>query len=537
MAWPFSKSTRGDFSAARPEPSVQRVEPEYRPSTFPKVSRRRSFTPGIRGRRFYDGGGNDRHTSGWTKTPLSADEVIDRNQRVLVARSREQAANNDYMKSFLRLTEQNVVGPKGVILSAQAKDGDGNLDQAANDALEDWWRTWSRGTNCDIKGRRSFRLLCKAAIKTAAKDGEFMFREIRGAAAPMGYALQTIDPQRCPVDYNVDNLPNGRFIRQGIEYSREGRALAYFFRSKDHNIYTSDGQPLERVPADEIIHGFIEDIEGQRRGIPWAATSLWRLNQLHEFEKAALINARMGASVGGFLEWDPEQGPDIDDDGDDAYEETYIEAEAGVFQELQPGLKHKAFDSRYPTGEFTSFHKAMLRGAGAGMGVAYVNFANDIEGVNFSSIRQGVLSEREHWMDLQEWLIEILIDRVYQAALEVALLKGLVKSGRTRLRPEHIGKYRNVIWQPRRWAWVDPQKDIGAEVTAKDNLLTSPSEIIRKSGRDPVAVWKSLAADIKAMQSAGVPEKFIMATLFKGSGAKPTPDKPEKKDETDDETA
>ncbi len=517
MAWPFSKQSKPN----RSEPVV-----EFAPTRIPKAGGRSVARP-MRMARSYDAGETDRLTASWTTTPLTADQVIDRNQRILVARSREQAAKNDYLKNYLRLCEQNIVGHRGVVMQAQAKDNDGSLDRAANEAIEAWWKTWGRAENCDIKGRRSFRLMCKSAVRTAAKDGEFMFREIVGRAAPMGYALQTIDPQRCPVDFNVDRLPDGRFIRQGIEFSREGRALNYYFMTDDpgNNAYTFNGRNLERVPASEIIHGFLEEIEGQRRGLPWAATSLWRLNQLSGFEKAALVNARTGASVGGFLEWDKEEGPEPDEELED--EELVIEAEGGLFQELPPGLRHKEFNSQYPSGEFGPFHKAMLRGAGAGMGVAYVSLANDLEGVNFSSIRQGVIDEREHWMDLQEWLIETLIDRVYQRALESALLMGLITNGTLRLKPERVAKYRNVFWQGRRWAWVDPQKDINAEVTAKDNLLTAPSEIIRKQGRDPETVWRTVASDIASMKAAGIPENFIMAALGKSMGTKAPPSQKE----------
>jgi lambda family phage portal protein len=509
MAWPFSQR-----SAQQPVKEVVAAQ-----STIPKISRRMAARP-VRMSRSYDAGETDRLTASWTTTPLTADQVIDRNQRILVARSREQAAKNDYLKNYLRLGEQNIVGHRGFILQAQAKDQNGSLDRSANEALEAWWKKWGRAENCDIKGRRSFRMTCKSSVRTAAKDGEFMIREILGKAAPMGYALQSLDPQRCPVDYNIDRLPDGRFVRQGIEFSREGRALNYFFMTDDpgNSGYTFNGRNLERVPASEIIHGFLEEIEGQRRGLPWAATSLWRLNQLSGFEKAALVNARTGASVGGFLEWEKDEGPEPDEELED--EELLIEPEGGVFQELPPGLKHKAFDSRYPSGEFGPFHKAMLRGAGAGMGVAYVSLANDLEGVNFSSIRQGVIDEREHWMDLQEWLIEVLIDRVYQRALERALLLGLVTNGPIRLKPERIAKYRDVFWQGRRWAWVDPKKDIDAEVTAKDNLLSAPSEIIRKQGRDPETVWKTVASDIKSMKDAGIPENFIMAAMGQALGAK-----------------
>ncbi|GHE88341.1 phage portal protein [Aliiroseovarius zhejiangensis] len=521
MAWPFT-SRRSES----PDATAQ-----MRKTSIPRVTRRRGLPIGS-AVRSYDAAQVDRYTAGWGSQPMTADDIIDRNQKILVARSREQAANNDYMKNYLRLCRQNIVGSRGISLQAQAKDGD-RLDTAANDALELFWHKWCRAENCDHKGRRSFRLILQGAITAAAKDGEFMIRELRGkAAGPMGYALQTLDPQRCPVDYNIDRLSGGRFVRQGIEYSSEGRALAYYFMRYDNRGtgYAHGSSSLDRIAAGEIIHGFVEDVEGQRRGIPWAATALWRMKMLAGFEKSALVNARIGAAKTGFIEWDPEFAPDEEDDD----EEFVIEHAGGEIQELPVGAKFKEWNPQYPSGEFSPFRKAMLQGAGAGLGVAYVSFANDLEGVNFSSIRQGVLDEREHWMDLQEWLIETLVDRVYRGALEAGLLLGLVKNGPIRLRPESREKYENVLWQARRWAWVDPAKDIKAEVDSKNNLLTSPSEIIRKSGRDPQTVWKNMAADIDQMKSAGIPIEFIMASVLGATPQQATPQQPQEGEE--DET-
>jgi lambda family phage portal protein len=532
MGW-FNRSV--DAAQDRAEP---KVFVEVGESSVPKVSRRPAPTRHSRGTRQFDAAITNRLTANWSTTPLSADQVIDRNQRILVARSREEAQKNDYMKSFLRLCDQNIVGHRGFSLQAQARDQNGDLDRGANEALEAWWRQWQRATNCDITGRRSFRMICKAAVKSAAKDGEFMIREVKGrAAGPMRYALQILDPQRCPVEYSLERLPGGRFVRQGIEYSREGRPLAYYFMRGDpgDSAYTVNGRSLDRVPAEEVIHGFLEDIVGQRRGRPWAATSLWRLHMLGGFENAALTSARAGASVGGFFEWDEGFGPE---EGDEEHEdeELVIEADGAMFQELPAGARVKEFKNQYPTGEFSPFQKAMLRGAGAGMGVAYVSLANDLEGVNFSSIRQGVLDERDHWMDLQEWLIEALIDRCYQSALEPALLLGVVSHNGVRLRPERISKYRIVFWQGRRWAWVDPTKDVKAEIEAKNSLLTAPSDIIRRRGDDPDTVWRTYAADIKAMRDAGVPDAFVMAAVLGVTpGAAPAPPAPKEDEETPDD--
>lgn len=533
MAWPFN--TR-PAPAQRAEPIAPAAPDVVEVATrVPRVPRRRAGP--VRLGRSYDAGETDRFTAGWTTTPLTADQVIDRNLRPLVARSRQQAASNDYMRNFLRLCRQNIVGSRGVALQAQARDENGTLDTVANQALETWWRKWSRAENCDVKGRRSFRQLLQSAVQTAAKDGEFMFRELRGEG-PMGYMLQPIDPQRCPVDFNVERLPGGRFVRQGIEFSREGRALAYYFQTADaagNSGYTSGGSALDRVPAGEIIHGFLDEIEGQRRGIPWAATALWRLNMLNGFEKSALTNARIGASKSGFFEWREGYGPDDDDDDED--EELVIEHAGGEFRELAEGLTFKEWNPQFPSGDFAPFKKAMLQGAGAGLGVAYVSFANDLEGVNFSSIRQGVLDEREHWQDLQEWLIETLVDRVYRGALEISLLLGLVTDGKVRLRPESRAKYESVIWQGRRWPWVDPTKDVAAEVEAKNNLLTAPSEIIRKQGRDPSAVWRTYASDIAEMRAAKIPDEIIAAAILGVAPAPPAPQNtPATEEGGDDET-
>ena len=129
----------------RQEPSAPVVMVE---SSIPKVSRRnKPMRPAV-GQRGFDAAISNRLTSNWSTTPLTADQVIDRNQRVLVARSREEAQKNDYLKSFLRLCDQNIVGHRGFALQAQARDNNGALDRGANEALEAWRRKWQRASNC-----------------------------------------------------------------------------------------------------------------------------------------------------------------------------------------------------------------------------------------------------------------------------------------------------------------------------------------------------------------------------------------------------
>jgi lambda family phage portal protein len=134
--------------------------------------------------------------------------------------------------------------------------------------------------------------------------------------------------------------------------------------------YSYHGRSYVRIPADEIIHGFLPDMVGQKRGLPWTATALWRLQMLGGFEKAALVNARVAASKGGFFQWREGEGPEKEED-----EELYMEADPGSFQELPSGVEFKEWNPQYPSNEFGPFHKAMLRGIASGLEVTYVNLA------------------------------------------------------------------------------------------------------------------------------------------------------------------
>lgn len=461
----------------------------------------------------------DRLTRRQAREPIPADELVDRNWRTLVARSREMTSENDYGRGYLRLVRQNVIGAQGVRLQAQVKDADRRSDTGANDAIEGAWHRWGKRGNCSMDGRRSFHRIEMAVIQSCARDGEFFARIHTGRnAGPWGFALQVIDPLRVPVEVREDYLPGGGFIRHGIEFNAYGRPVSYLVTvgHREPADIQIGGKRCARVPADQMIHVFFEDIEGQKRGLPWTATALWRLQMTAGFEDAALVNARAGAAKGGYLEWEEGYGPETDQAEMDDEDPLYFDAEAGVVQELTPGLRYKDANPTYPSGEFATFLKAMLRGAAAGLGVAYNNFAGDLEGVNFSSIRQGTLEEREYWRDMQEWVIEAFHQQVYDRWLPWSLLSGRITLDNGRPLPaEKREKFAAVTWQPRRWPWIDPVKDVQAQLEARRGLLISTGQLIREAGRDPEAVYREIADDVAQMEAAGVPAEVIQSQFLK----------------------
>jgi len=493
------------------------------------AGRRRSFMAGAVAGLFKAAAqGNDKLPT----IPIPPDQLITLNHMALVARSRQQWQDNDYSRAFIRLIRQNVVGPKGVTMQAKVETARGKLDKDTNAALEADWEDWGRKGNCDVTGTMSWRQVQCLAVETAARDGEFIVRKVYGdAAGPHGFALQFIDPQRLPVWYNVDRLVGGSFIRHGIEFNGWGRPTAYHFTSTDTDAlgyYSSDGRGFVRVPADEVIHEFIVEMVGQRRGLPWSTTSLFRLRNVNGFEDAAIQNARASASKMGFIEYADGFGPEADD------EPVTIDAEPLSFHELPEGAKIAEWSPQFPTNETASFLKSQLRGAASGMGVPYNELANDLEGVNFSSIRQLTLDAREHYKEIQEWLIEALAQPVRDAHLAWRLLNSAVKVKNRPIPADRLAACRKVNWQPRRWQWIDPRADVDGALSSMRGGLSDPSDIIREQGRDPDAVFQGIAHTLESMKAAGIPEDFIKLFMQGQPVQPPKEPKPAKDNANDD---
>lgn len=497
-----------------------------KPKQTPAQKRSKRVAPIIRGQRLFDAAKPDRMSMEWGADPLTADDIIQKNWSALVARSQEQIANNDYAKHFVRLARQNIIGHQGIVMIPRSKSRNGSLDKKANDAIDRAWRDFCKRENIDITGKKSMREFQNQVVTALAGTGDYFARKIYGEdGGKYGYALQAIPATRCPVDMVIDRVNGGtNFVRFGIEFTQYGRPVAYYFRTlmSDGDRFMYSGKPYVRVPADEIIHVFREEIPGQRRGLPWLATSLYRMRQMNGMDQAALVNARVGAAKMGWISFDEgTEGPEYDED-----DPPIIDLEPGELGILPQGARVEKWEPQYPNGEYAIFTKNQLRGIAAGLGVAYNNLAQDLENVNFSSIRQGTLDERETWKDWQEWLCEEFMQQVFTPWLPRALLAGLILTDNGQsLNPVRLDKYSDVIWQPRRWDWIDPVSDVKANVQAKNALLKSPSQLIRDSGQDPDVVLAQLAQDVKsqldALTAAGLSKKNAENIVMSGYAIDP----------------
>lgn len=472
-------------------------EPKGKRGIFPKVI--------IRG--FGDASGHfesadaDRLTSGWTTTPVSALRLVEHNWRILCARGREVSHNTAHGRKFLRLVRANIVGPHGVHVAPAVNRQDGTPDKLARTAIAEGWREWSKAP--EVTGQFTLRDLEGMMVQTVARDGEVFVRKLKGRNfGPYLFQLQLIDPDRIPVDYKA-RLSNGNRVRAGIEFTAEGKPVAYYIRA-DYEDYVEGrefhGAKHERIPADEMFHLFIPEMINQPRGLSWMGTAMKRLKNLSKFEEAAVINARVGASKMGFFQ----VNPDFAEEAFGDEEEFPMDAEPGAFERLPAGHTFAEWNPQYPQGEFEGFHKACLHNIAVGLGVSYASLSGDLSEVNYSSIRAGALDERDLWMDLQEWFISRFIRPLFEEWVKVAVLAGAICIGSTPLRAERVAQYQRARYQARRWKWADPSKEVAAARNEHAGLMKAVSETIREQGRDPDEVFEEIREEREMWQGMGL---------------------------------
>ena len=119
--------------------------------------------------------------------------------------------------------------------------------------------------------------------------------------------------------------------------------------------------------------------------------------------------------------------------------------------------------------------------------------------MNYSSIRAGLFEEREHYKYVQNWFIDSFVQPVFEAWLEASILNGVFPFNITKM-----DKMNKPKWCARRWPWVDPLKDMQANILAMNNGLEAKRNIINYTGGDIDDIYSTIAADKKLAEDKGL---------------------------------
>lgn len=459
-----------------------------------KGFKRRSYAAARGGRLFGD----------FLQSGNSADSELRFTLEVMRNRSRELVRDNEFARRYMNLLKTNIIGDSGFHLQVKARNDDGKLDAAGNTIIENAWKRWGRLGSPTADGRMSWYDCQRLAIEALARDGEVFIKKISNSKYKDGFSIQFLEADLIDEKKN-EKLENGNQIRMGVELDKSHRPVAYHILTThpgDRYYYNTQSQKHTRVPADEIIHIFMPNRTHQTRGEPFMVSAMSALKMLHAYREAEVIAARIGASKMGII-----TTPTGDEFVGDGYENDFqpvIEVEPGSFHQLPAGFKMDMFDPDHPNTGYAEFESAMLRGISSGLNVSYASLSNDLSSVNYSSIRQGALDERDGYRALQRFMIEHFVEPVFRAWLSSAMDFGGIP-----LPTQKYDKFSdNANFRGRGWNWVDPLKEINAAVVGLQNGVLSMQDVAANYGRDVEETFNQIARDKEMAEQFGLSMAF-----------------------------
>lgn len=449
------------------------------------------------GRSLDAAGGGRRWRNAPTVTTLAADVLA--SGTTIRRRAEYAAVNNPYAAAIARVWPANIIGT-GITPRPL------HPDAAVRQALLALWNIWSEAADAD--GRTDFAGLQLAGARDMVVAGEGLLRFVPSPGL-IPFALQRLHSEQLDTALSRE-LPGGGRIVGGVEFDATGRRVAYHLYPRRPTEGVAFSITPVRVPADDVIHLYVSLGVGQARGLSWLAPVLLLLKELDELGDATLVKQKIAAMFAAFLTDTAGDGAGFGDAATAAAGVLEGGLEPGTIKTLPTGADIK-FAEPPQVGDAKDFAKHMLHAIAAGAGVTYEQISADMTGVNYSSARVALLEFRRHAETIQHSVIvPQLLRPVWRRFVTTAILSGALPVTDFAMRP---ADYFACEWIPPAWPWVDPEKDVRAEILAMNALLKSRSEVIAERGYDAEAVDAAIAADRKRADALGLAPNTSAASI------------------------
>mgnify|MGYP002132267302 FL=1 len=420
----------------------------------------------------------------------AADHLAD--AATLRTKARALRQNVPYIAAGMQALVDATVGT-GVVIRATGREA-----AAKNKTFAAW------KPECDADGRLDFDGMVAAAYDTTEQDGEVLIRlrprlPSDGLAVPLQLQLLEIDW----LDTTKTVAVGANQVIEGIEYDPLGAVAAYWlYDSHPGDIGTvraSGRTQSRRISAQFIIHLFRAERPGQGRGFTRIAPVIARVRDLQLYEDAELARKNLESRLGVVYSGNPEDlanpGPG-NPTGDPAQARVtgdLGELPSGGITGLPMGGAFEIVEPK-PAAGYTDYVKQQLHLIAAGMGITYEMMTGDVSEANFSSARVRLLDfrrgvERIRWLTLKPRLL----DRLWVAFVDYGIAGGV-------FRTFDYG----VAYSFPKFDYVDPDKDVKADIAEVAAGLSSLSEKLRQRGYEPNEVYTEIAADFNRLRELGV---------------------------------
>ena len=484
------------------------------------------------------------------------------NERQLSQRRAADLAANDWVaESLISTLQHNVIG-KGLVPNAQIPTEMLGLTDAQ--ALElgrrfEWaFYRWS--IRPDISGRSSFGEMQFLALRTMIALGELvhlpvMVSEGERLARNLPYALmvQAVSPARLRTPAKFSGSPD---VHDGIRFDDFGRPLEYYLAAPASNGTGSMVQDWEdtlefsTVPArighrPGILHLFVRRDDEQIRGESIFSNSANLFRYIDDAISYELEAQNMAAKFAIFMTredpYAPMDGVTVGRDAETGEERYYSDIDGAGILYANPGEKPEMIKNERPSSNWENLIKLALSGVGGSASLSYLAVAKDYSNVNYSSARAAQNGDWKVYMWFRDFMANHYCQPFYDMVIEESYLRGEWKEPAGS--PDFYAArdlWCSCAWTGPARGYMDPTKEIEADIRAVESCLATRHEIMTANGRDfdeayPILVDEHRKmATLAALNTTSTPGSGGETADVNGASGSGSP-APAEKDDDDDQ--
>lgn len=457
---------------------------------------------------------------GWLPRRLRGAESA-RERETALDRAEDLASNDGFAASATSSLALNVVGGAGVRPQSRLHHEALGISEeeatAFSSSAEDAFELWA--ANAGMDGSHFYDLQYRL-VHSVVTLGEFCQIPLmrRRKETPFALCLQTVHPTRLRTPADRQNDPS---IHDGVEFAVDGSPRAYWVADPEdgrlHGGLTSASyRRYERLIGGYrpgFFHCFQGTMPEQVRGVSVLAPGAQLFRHLADYLDYSLMQAIVSASLAVFVETEdpvaaafrlgrPMDGMAQGGGGDG---QQYQEITPGMFMYGRAGEKPHILESKNPPPAFDQFVERIVRAISASTGQPYEVVARDFSKTNYSSARAALLEVWKLYKLYHSWFVRNYCQKIWEMVVEEAWLKGLLavpKGAPDFWAARHL--WTECVWTPPARGYVDPVKEISANILALENNLTTMADLAGEQGRDYQDILEQRARERKAEEDLGI---------------------------------
>ncbi len=442
----------------------------------------------------YSGASSGRPNGSWIGTDNSADSDLIPELDTLRERSRDMVRNDPIASAVI---ESMTLGDIGTGLRPQSRLNADILGIEPDEAeiiqreQEHAWSNWI--PYADASQISDFYELQTLTDRQVLENGEaiFLIRRYQDGRGKYKIYLQAIEGDRMstPSDLAINKNMD---IRGGVQYGKRNQPIKYWIR-KAHpgssgKFYTAKAEeyisvdPYDKFGNPNILHLYFVKRPGQSRGIPFLTPILMLMKDYGEYREAEIVAKRVRSCFALLIRaTDPIAAARGGATSTNADGQRIQEIEPGMVKYLGPGEDVTTVEPDKQSDKSYEFMERMQREAFAALGMPYEVMAKDFSGTTYTSGRMALLEAWRYFTVRQEWYNVKLNRPVWNMVQEQAYLEGDLSIDNFYEKRE---EWTRTIWVPQGRKWVDPLKEVNAQIKANNNYLGTIDDSQKSQGKN-----------------------------------------------------